>query len=716
MKSVVFHNEENGFTILQLEAEDAVEPITVKGTLPAVVAGERLKARGSWHNDRRFGRQFDAHNLEAVAPHSEEGLQRFLASGLIDGIGKAYAKRIVKKFGTDTLRIIDEESQRLEEIAGIGKERRRRIKDSWQRQRSVRDIMVFLHAHGLSTARALRLYQRYGENAVNVLRENPYRLASDLPGVGFKTADDIARKMGRADDSPARLSAGLLHVLDHANRDGHTALPRPDLLQRAAELLEAPLELLDPILSDLVAKERLVSKPTDQTAPEGLELLYLSDWAIAEKSVADAIQALAQKPSNFPAIEPQRAVAWFERHHQIELGTEQVSAVAGAIQNRLFVITGGPGTGKTTILNAILEILSAKGVQPVLMAPTGRAAKRLTESTGREAFTLHRALEYRPEAGFTRNTHHRLAGDLFVVDEASMVDIELMSHFLSALPDEGSVLLVGDVDQLPSVGPGTVLQDIIESGIAPVARLTEIYRQAQTSQIIKAAHEVNRGRSPTGSESPQGDFFVFRRDGPEAISDTLQVLLEEKIPDRFGLDPRKEIQVLTPMNRNSLGTAELNVRLQNALNPPLSGVIEIERFGTTYRTGDRVIQTQNNYDKEVFNGDIGHLIEITTEPSSIYVRFDDDHVVHYEPAELDELRLAYAITIHKSQGSEFPAVVIPLSTQHFPLLQRNLLYTGLTRGKRLVILVAEARALDLAVSRHDSDRRIGGLLDRLRSI
>lgn len=706
--AIVFHNEENGYTIMQVK-DARGETVTVRGRIPAVVEGEQIRATGHWKNDRRFGRQLEADHINALPPETPEGIRRFLASGFIDGIGPAYAKRIVETFGTDTFRVIEEESQRLQEVAGIGKMRRLRIKDSWKKQRSVRDIMIFLHAHGLSTARALRLYKIYGEEAVNVLRADPYRLAREIPGVGFRTADDIARQMGLSPDAPRRLAAGVLYVLEQAERNGHCALPREKLITDAAATLECHPDAVEAPLNRLILDSRIIVENNGEDT-----LVFPAELHEAETLVAEAIIGLLHHQTTLPAIDPAAAIDWFERHNELTLGGEQADAVIRASHHRFFVITGGPGVGKTTILKALIQILVAKKVNPVLCAPTGRAAKRLSESTGREAFTIHRALEYQPNAGFTRNARKPLAGDLFIIDEASMIDIRLMAALMTAIPPHGSVLLVGDVDQLPSVGPGSVLRDIIESGAVPVARLSEIYRQATSSRIIMAAHAVNQGSRPPLKSESGSDFFFIERNGPEAIAETLKHLIAERIPEGFGLDRRDDIQVLTPMNRQSLGTRELNSSLQAVLNPPSELKFEIERFGNVFRTGDKVIQIRNNYEKEIFNGDIGHIAEITTEPASIYVTFDGHQRVHYEPGELDELQLAYAITIHKSQGSEFPAVVIPLASQHYPMLQRNLLYTAITRGKRLVILLGEKKALDLAVQNSDSAHRFSGLTGKLQ--
>ncbi|MDF1825092.1 MAG: ATP-dependent RecD-like DNA helicase [Verrucomicrobiales bacterium] len=704
--SIVFHNEENGYTIMQV-ATGTEGILTVLGSIPAVVEGELIKAFGNWKKDRKFGRQFEASRIEAVAPTSIAGIERFLASGLIDGVGKAYAKRIVGKFGTDTFRIIEEESQRLQEVPGIGKGRRLTIKNSWKRQKSVRDIMIFLHEHGLSTARALRLYKTYGEETVGILRADPYRLAREITGVGFKTADEIAQKMGQAVDSPKRLEAGIQYVLEQAEHQGHCALPREDLIEQSMETLGSPREAVKTIIDQLILDTRLIAEKVGEQT-----LIFPGELYEAEQVVAKSILTLISQAPTLPAVDAEAAIEWFERHNTIKLGGEQAAAVIEATKHRFFVITGGPGVGKTTIMNAVLQILMAKKVKPVLCAPTGRAARQLAESTGQEAGTIHRTLEYQPQAGFTRNAETPLEGDLFIIDEASMIDIRLMAQVMSAIPPKGNVLLVGDVDQLPSVGPGSVLNDIIRSEAVPVARLTQIFRQAASSRIVTASHEVNLGHLPPLDNDAESDFFFIERNQPDEILSTVKHLISERIPEKFKLNARDDIQVLTPMNRQSLGTGELNASLQEKLNPPAEGKFEIDRFGNTFRVGDKVIQTRNNYEKEIFNGDIGHIAEITTEPVTIYVTFDGQSVT-YEPGELDELQLAYAITIHKSQGSEFPAIVVPLASQHYMMLQRNLLYTAITRGKRLVIIVGDRRSLESAVRNRERGKRWTGLQNRL---
>ncbi len=718
VERVTFHNEENGFAILKVSVSGRAEPVTVKGAVATVQPGERVEAAGAWVNDPTYGRQFAAESLKVTEPTSREGLRRYLGSGLIEGIGPVYAERLVEAFGEKVFDIIEHQSAKLQEVEGIGVKRRQEIKASWEKQKAVREIMVFLHAQGVNTARAVRIYKTYGDQAIARIKANPYRLAEDVWGIGFKTADAIAKKMGLAPDAPARLAAGLQHTLHKATDDGHCALPVETLLAEAGALLAGdgppiPPDQLIPPLENLLAHAELLEDRIDDT-----RLIFLPHLLTAERSAAERLLALNARPPAYPPIDAERALAWVEQRTGKSLAEGQKAAVRQALCHRLLVITGGPGVGKTTLLNSLLLILEAKGLEITLAAPTGRAAKRLSESTGHEASTLHRLLEYQPAKGWGRNEERPLPGTLFVLDEASMVDVPLLWHWLKALPPDAHLVLVGDVDQLPSVGPGRVLADIIDSGAAPVARLTEIFRQAKTSRIITAAHAVNAGQAPDlepPAEGPLGDFFFIERDTPEAIAAALVQVIKERIPQRFGLDPKRDVQVLSPMNRGLLGTAALNARLQEALNAPGEFTLEAESFGTLYRVGDKVIQTRNNYDKDVFNGDIGRLTAIETEPLRLDVRFEDGREARYEAGELDELRLAYAITIHKSQGSEFPAIVLPLSTQHYVMLQRNLLYTALTRGKQLVVLVGTREALDLAVRRADSRKRWTTLRARLQA-
>ena len=712
VERVTFHTEDTGYSVLKVKVKGRHEPVTVTGKVPLIHEGEVIKAEGEWVNVAEYGRQFKAEQIETTAPNSREGIEKYLASGLIEGIGPVYAKKLVEKFGEEVFEVIEQNSARLQEVPGVGKKRRIEIKSSWEKQKSVREIMVFLHRHGISTGKAVKIFQQYGANSMETVAQNPYQLARDIHGIGFKTADGIAQRTGIAPDSEARLRAGLFHLLLAAGSEGHTALPHDILLTKATELLGVPVELITIVLAAAVASTELRQETIEDTV-----LIFPPHLARAEEEIARRLQKLAALPAAYPAMEAEKALAWVQRNTGKELAPGQAEAVRQALTRRVLIITGGPGVGKTTILQSILRILSAKGVQPVLAAPTGRAARRMSDSTGLEAKTIHRLLEFAPGGeGFKKNASSPLTGDLFVLDETSMVDVALMASFLRAVPETGHLLLVGDVDQLPSVGPGTVLKDLIDSGTVPVARLTEVFRQAAESAIIKAAHSINEGRIPwVAKPAPPGcDFHFIERDTPEAIAETIVHLARERIPQAFRMDPIQDIQVLCPMNRGLLGTGNINQLLQEALNPPGDWTKpECERYGLTFRQGDKVIQTRNNYDKDVFNGDIGRITGIQADPLEVLVEFEDGRQAVYESGDVDELRLAYAITIHKSQGSEFPAVIIPVSTQHFVMLQRNLLYTGVTRGRRLVILVGDPKALGMAVRTVGAAKRWGGLRHRL---
>ncbi len=708
VERVVFHTEETGYCILKVIPKGRREAVSLIGKSPRVVAGEQFEATGRWEATRDYGAQFKADTLKLTRPDSSEGIEKYLGSGLIDGIGPAYAKRLVKKFGKGIFEIIENESSKLEGVEGIGKKRRQEIRESWMKQKSVHNIMLFLHQNGISSSRALRIHKTYGDEALSVLTTNPYRLAQDIHGIGFKTADAIAHQMGVAKEAPERLRAGILHVLESAAGGGHCCLPEAHVAEQTMQLLGCAPDLV-PAQIELL----MVSSELERHVIRYQPVLYLPYLRAVEQSIAQSIRALTVFPAAYPKMDMAAMIAAAAQETGKVLAESQQRAVKEALQKRCLIITGGPGVGKTTILRTILTILRDQKVKMVLAAPTGRAAKRLNESTGMEAKTLHRLLEYQGQGAWGRHAGKPLTGDLFVVDECSMLDAPLMAQFLSALPAGAHLLLVGDADQLPSVGPGMVLNDLIASGKAPCVQLTEIFRQAATSRIITSAHEINRGRVPDLKPQREADFFFLETKSPEETRDLIVQLAHQRLPAKYGFDPVQDIQVLTPMNRHLLGTRSLNEALQSALNPASEMKYELERFQITFRAGDKVIQTHNNYDKEVFNGDIGHIVSIETDPLKLSVRFEGGRLVEYEPGELDELQLAYALTIHKSQGSEFPCVIIPLSTQHYVLLERSLIYTAITRARKLVVLVGDPRALNIAVGRQESRKRWSGLRDLL---
>ncbi len=709
IERVTFHNDENGFCVLRVKTKGHREETTVVGSLPSVTAGEWLAAEGQWVRDKEHGLQFKATTMKTVPPTTAEGIERYLGSGLVKGVGPILAKKLVGRFGTEVLAVIENRAAELQTVDGIGPKRRERIAHAWQEARQVREIMLFLHGHGVSTSRAVRIFKTYGERAIETVRNNPYLLAKDIYGIGFATADQIAQKVGIPRDSLNRARAGIDHVLMEATSDGHCALPLANLKLAAVKLLEVPEATVEQALSQMLTSGSLLLEEID-----GEPLIFLPHLRRAEEGIAARIKRLAGTATVYPPIDFEKAVAWCERRTGKTLAPSQREALKRVLTNRIVVTTGGPGVGKTTLVNSILMILRAKGVKCLLCAPTGRAAKRLTETTGLEAKTIHRLLEINPATGrFSRGESNPLACDLLVVDETSMVDVLLMHSLMRAVPNRAGLILVGDVDQLPSVGPGTLLQDLIESGVVPVVRLTEVFRQAAGSHIITNAHRIRVGQMPdVRGAGPSSDFHFVERDDPEKIAATLVKLVQERIPGRFGLDPIRDVQVLCPMNRGSLGVRDLNTALQRALNPARPGQQAVERFGWRFQTGDKVIQTENDYDKEVFNGDIGIVERIDPVEHKVTIRFDE-RLVKYDFGELDEVALAYAITIHKSQGSEFPAVVIPLATQHYMLLQRNLIYTGITRGKRLLVLVGQRKALGIAVHNDRPQRRYSGLLASL---
>ncbi len=707
IERVTFHSEESGFCVLRAKVKGQRELITVIGSAASITPGEYVECIGIWHNDRTHGLQFKATQLKVVPPSTLEGIEKYLGSGMVKGIGPHFAKVLVKAFKENVFTVIETEPEKLLTLAGIGKKRMEKVTSAWAEQKFIREIMVFLQSHGIGTGRAVRIYKTYGEESIIKVTENPYRLALDIHGIGFKTADALAMKLGIAPDSLIRAQAGVRHVLQEIADDGHCAAPWDTLIEEASKLLEIADPILDEAIHAEIAEENLIQEDID-----GKLCLFLTPLHRAESGTATSILRLLKGTPPWGVIDTDKAIPWVEGKTGLTLSGSQQEAVKLALSSKMVVITGGPGVGKTTLVNNILLTIRAKNMVVTLCAPTGRAAKRLTESTGIEAKTIHRLLEFDPKTfGFKRNRDNTLETDLVVIDESSMVDIALMNKLLAAVPDKAALMIVGDVDQLPSVGPGAVLADIIESGRIPTVRLTEIFRQAASSRIIVNAHRINKGEMPLKAEGTElSDFYFIPADTPEEIHDKLLQVVTERIPKRFGLHPVKDVQVLTPMNRGGLGSHSLNAELQKALNE--TGESKVTRFGTTFAPGDKVIQTVNNYDKEVFNGDIGQITEIDVEEGQLKVDYDGS-IVEYEFGELDEVSLAYATSIHKSQGSEYPAVVIPLAMQHYSLLERNLIYTAVTRGKKLVTIIGQPKALAMAVKNRKSNKRLTKLAARI---
>jgi exodeoxyribonuclease V alpha subunit len=722
VERVVFQSPDSPFCVVRLRVTGRREPVTAVGSLFGLTPGEGLKLTGRWVRDSKYGEQFQVESWLSVKPATLQGLERYLGSGLVPGLGPVMAKRIVGRFGLDTLEVIEQHPERLTEVAGIGGKRSQAIRQAWLQQRQVQQLMVFLQGHGVATHHAVKIYKQYGDEALRVVTETPYRLPTEVWGIGFRTADQIAAKLGLAPDAPERIVAGLLHALSKAGDEGHLFLPLPELVRSAAELLGVEPAIAEAGLATLRTGDRVVIEPLaalrgeprrdDGDQPAELAV-YLRPFFLAERSAAARLRRLAAFPLPPVAIDVERACRWFERQHGLELATHQREAIGRAVGGKLLVLTGGPGTGKTTLVRALVEIFAKKGERVLLAAPTGRAAKRLAEATGHPASTLHRLLEWSPQqASFQRDEHRPLAADLLVVDEVSMVDMLLAHHLLKAVPEQARLVLVGDADQLPSVGPGNVLAELLASGVVPCVRLQRVFRQDRAGLIVTNAHRVLAGELPLPpDEGRVSDFFLLEREEPDEVLETLRRLVLDRIPGRFGLDPREHVQVLTPMRRGTLGAHNLNAELQALLNPrgePVDG------SRGRLRVGDRVLQTRNDYALEVFNGDVGRVEAVDGEDGDVLVRFDD-RLVRYPAAELDPLELAYACSIHKSQGSEYPCVVVVLHGQHHVMLQRNLLYTALTRGKRLVILLGSRRAVARAVKNADPQRRYTRLAARLRA-
>lgn len=716
VERITYFNEENHYTIAKVKIDGKGSLITVVGTLYSVVPGEVLRLKGSWVRHPRYGDQFKIETYETLLPATVKGIERYLGSGMIRGIGPVMAKRLVNRFGEVTLDIIDADIEKLLDVPGIGPKRIDMIKTAWDEQREIRNVMVFLEGNGVSPAYAAKIYRYYGNDAVRIVSENPYRLAVDIFGIGFLTADKIAEKIGIEKNAPLRIETGILYVLGQLADEGHLFYPYPDLIEKASGILEIDEAYIPDSLKDLEMQKKVVIERSHADSPltgqfaQGI--VYLASLYVSEKGIADLVGSLVSAHKQISLINCDDELQRIERDQKISFSERQRQAIRASVDNKVLVVTGGPGTGKTTIINGMIRIAHSAGQKVLLAAPTGRAAKRMAETTGSEAKTIHRLLEYNPRdltegSGFKRNESNPLDASLIIIDEASMIDVPLMYHLLKAVPSAATFVLVGDIDQLPSVGPGNVLKDIISSGCIPTVRLGEIFRQSKQSMIVVNAHRINNGQMPIldRGEQQDHDFFFIEKNDPEEALQYILNLTTSIIPSEFGYNPVNDIQILSPMHRGIVGVSNLNTRLQEILNK--SGDTFL-RAGRLYKVGDKVLQTRNNYEKDVYNGDIGKITQIDKEIQEVKVNFDG-RLVTYEFQELDELIPAYAISVHKSQGSEYPVIVVPILTQHYLLLQRNLLYTAITRGKNLVFLVGTKKALSIAI-RNDKPRKRYSLL------
>ena len=708
IERITFHSEKSGFCVLRVKAKTHPKQlVTVVCHAPQVTAGESIEAEGLWLHHKQHGLQFQAQHLRIIPPNSLEGIEKYLGSGLVKGVGPHFAKQLVKAFGLDVFDIIEQQPERLASVPGIGTKRQKKILHAWEEQKAIRDIMIFLQGHGIGTARAVRIYKTYRDEAISKIQANPYRLAKEIHGIGFKTADQLAQSLGLAPDSPLRARAGLLHALQLASNEGHCAQLQTDLIQSASKLLAITEPILRSALEAEIADKQLIRTVLQEQPVLALVPLYQAETSIAKRIKKILLGGV------FPwgKISVTQVLPWVEKEIQLHLADSQKAAIAQALKSKIMIITGGPGVGKTTLVNALIRIFQKKQLRIELCAPTGRAAKRLHEVTGVAAKTIHRCLGFDPKQfSFKHKDDFPLLTDVVIVDEVSMLDTILMNHLLKAIPVTAALFLIGDVDQLPSVGPGSVLSNLITSNIIPVVFLTEIFRQTITSQIIVNAHRINHGKMPLNTQEKHSDFYFVPADTPEVIHAKLIQCVTRRIPQRFQLHPIKDIQVLTPMNRGEVGARYLNQALQQALNAQAEP--KIQRFGWTFSPGDKVMQLVNNYDKEVFNGDTGFITTINLEETQLHIQFDD-RSIPYDFTELDEISLAYATSIHKSQGSEYKAIVIPISMQHYRLLARNLIYTGVTRGKQLVVLIGQRKALYIAINQTSSKQRLTQLVQQI---
>ncbi len=705
VERITYQNEDNGYTVLKCAVKNYNDLVTVVGTMPDTHVGSVLSLDGYWKMDVKYGRQFSVEHFEETLPATVYGIEKYLGSGLVKGVGPKFAKRIVEKFGKDTLNVIEECPDELLNVPGIGKVRVDRIKTSWQEQKEIKNIMLFLQSHEVSTSHATKIFKTYGSESIEVVKENPYRLADDIWGIGFKTADSIAQKMGIDKEKFIRLRSGIFYTLNKLAENGHCYANRKQLLEKAQELLEVDEPEIQITLDEMLRTKDVIG---DTGLEHEVEAIYLPPYFFSETGCAKRLLRLMSVNRKIK-VDPDVIMKKVETESEITYDEIQLEAVRTAISAKVMVLTGGPGTGKTTTTLGIISAYKQAGCKILLAAPTGRAAKRMSETTGMEAKTIHRLLEYKPPEGYQKNEEHPLEGDVLILDECSMVDIMLMYNLLKAIPEHMSLILVGDIDQLPSVGAGNVLRDIIDSGSIPVVRLTRIFRQAQGSRIVMNAHRINKGETIDMRGGKDADFFFAAKETNQEVVETIVQYCKTNLPRYYHVDPLEDIQVLTPMQRGECGAVNLNQVLQETMNP---SNIFLRRGGTQYRLHDKVMQIRNDYDKEVFNGDIGNIVKVNMEDRELTVKFDDREVV-YDVTELDELSLAYAVTIHKSQGSEYPIVVMPFTMSHFVMLQRNLLYTGVTRAKKILVLVGEKKAVFYAIKNETTTGRNTGLRQRL---
>ena len=723
IERVTFSSEENAFFVCKLKVKGEKELVTIVGNMVNPIPGEIVELKGKWIIHPKFGNQLQVHQYKTLVPATQLGIQKYLGSGLIKGIGPVMAKRIVKQFGTKSLDIIENSIDKLSQVEGIGKKRVEMIQQAWEEQKEVRSVMLFLQSQGVSTAYAAKIFKAYGQDAIYIVKENPYRLARDIFGIGFTIADSIAEKLGMEKHAPQRIEAGLEYVLHKLADDGHVCYPYDELCQKIQQMLDVEKQIVLKAIAESFLAGRIVienineniNEDTNEDTGGGQEnnkLVFLNKFHVCETGIVDNFKRVKNSCKSVRKIDSNKAIEWVKGQIKITLAKNQEEAVKKSLEEKVLIITGGPGTGKTTIINAIIKILKKAGAEILLAAPTGRAAKKMSESTWTRAQTIHRMLDYSmKEAGFKKNTQNPLKCDVLIIDEASMIDTVLMHHLLKAVPKEATLIFVGDVNQLPSVGPGNVLNDLIVSNTFSVVELDTIFRQAKKSLIVVNAHRINKGMFPVvANDDKKGDFYFVQKQTPEEVLNTIIDLVQNRIPDKFKVDPVDDIQVLTPMHKGIVGAANLNHELQKILNP---NKVMIQKGNREFKISDKVMQIRNNYDKHTYNGDIGKIIDINLIDQKVQINFYGRDV-EYDFSSLDEIVHAYAISIHKSQGSEYRVVIIPVVTQHYILLQRNLIYTAITRGRKLVVLVGTKKALAMAINTVKSFKRYTRLWHRLK--